>query len=100
MDLTEFYAARLDEREALARRVQAVLDAGWNYFDEVPTELIDPARVLREAGAGRAIVEIHRPGFDPGDAHDADLRSIPCDTIRHLAAVYSDHPDYREEWSP
>ena len=22
------------------------------------------------------------------------------DTLRHLAAVYADHPDYQEEWKP
>lgn len=24
----------------------------------------------------------------------------PCQTVRLLASVYSDHPDYREEWKP
>ena len=24
----------------------------------------------------------------------------PCPTVRALAAVYSDHPDYRQEWAP
>jgi hypothetical protein len=23
-----------------------------------------------------------------------------CPTLRHLAAVYADHPDYRDEWRP
>jgi hypothetical protein len=24
----------------------------------------------------------------------------PCRTLRALAAVYADHPDYRDEWKP
>ena len=37
--------------------------------------------------------------------HDRDYEHISspqegCDTLRHLAAVYSDHPDYRQEWAP
>lgn len=43
----------------------------------------DPARVLAECTAWRIAV---------GAGDDAVLRA--------LAAVYSDHPDYRPEWSP
>jgi hypothetical protein len=67
-----------------------------------------PARVLRDIEAKRAIIEEHRPRTDardlrsdPCDAHDPiTLESEPCDTLRHLAAVYRDHPDYREDWKP
>lgn len=27
-------------------------------------------------------------------------RNLAGDTLAHLAAVYADHPDYREEWKP
>ncbi len=40
----------------------------------------DPARVLRECEAKRRIVEGHK-------------------TLRALASVYSDHPDYDEAWA-
>lgn len=101
LTLAEFLAARYDEREALAHRVQAALDAGWNYFDEVPTELIDPARVLREAGAGRKILELHLPG-EPDDygrirCQRCDESGYPCSTLRALGSVFSDHPAYRED---
>jgi hypothetical protein len=81
----------------------------------------DPARVLAECEAKRRIVELHRIG-DP-DEWDPDLWAcrlcqwdedcdspkhdyqhgagrFPCDTLRHLAAVYADHPDYRDDWRP
>ena len=83
---------------------------------------VDPARVLAECEATRRIVEEHRLITDPerlvkvwrdptpgvacercaGDPlGDRPLEDIgPCDTLLFLAAVYSDHEDYREEWRP
>jgi hypothetical protein len=81
----------------------------------------DPARVLREVGAGRAILELHKPDRDPADqwyGHDVRCeecggitgsaasgergfqRSWPCTTLRHLAAVHNAHADYQQEWKP
>ena len=108
-DLIAFLTARLNEDEERARRVQAALDNGWNYFDETPTELIDPARVLREVAAKRAILAIHEPmpsmyGEPPVCSACWPAPQIathplwPCSTVRQMIAVYSDHPDYRQEW--
>jgi len=107
-ELVAFLSARLDEDEERARRVQAALDGGWNYFDETPTELIDPARALREVQAKRAMLAKYERGrrlYNP-DASDwfspaaamfgGDMEWL----IGTLAAVWSDHPDYREEWKP
>lgn len=70
----------------------------------------DPARVLRETEVKRSLLRLHgkiqfrwvgRPlanSKEPYCAHDE--LSFPCPTIRHLAAIYSDHPDYRQEWAP
>jgi hypothetical protein len=55
--------------------------------------------VLREVEAKRQIIDEHHP-IDPCDAHDASLRSVPCDTLLLLALPYADHPDYRETWTP
>lgn len=71
----------------------------------------DPARVLRECAAKRTILATHRPILDPyGDPKGAtctmcadsgsNAQGFPCSTVRALAAVYSDHPDYQEEWKP
>lgn len=82
----------------------------------------DPARALREVAAKRAIVELHDrvhdcpvivPTKDPSafagnlgyvstehiDEEDPDPDVTPCTTLRAVAAVWSDHPDYRPEWS-
>ena len=45
----------------------------------------DPARVLREVAAKRAILASH---------------SVTWTVVEQLAAVYSYHPDYRAEWKP
>ena len=81
----------------------------------------DPARALREVAAKRAIVAEHEPGFPavarqepPGPSTVTDPDGIistfpycltcdqdaPCVTLEALAAVWSDHPDYRAEWAP
>lgn len=31
---------------------------------------------------------------------DDDIERFPCDTIRAIAAIYADHPDYQHEWKP
>lgn len=58
----------------------------------------DPVRVLREVAAKRTIITEHCVGSDPCDAHDAWYESIPCDTVRALAAIYADHPDFDPTW--
>lgn len=51
----------------------------------------DPARVLREITAKRAIIEdLDYGGGEMGDAQDH--------VTRRLASVYADHPDYQQEW--
>jgi hypothetical protein len=72
----------------------------------------DPARVLREVTAKRAILTEHpiRPADEPGDysfgcercyfnRDEGVYGSGYCRTLKALAAVYSDHPDYRKEWA-
>lgn len=60
----------------------------------------DPARVLREVEAKRALLDecvdvINLPG---GWEYD-DTPNLAWFALRGLAAAYSDHPDYREEWA-
>lgn len=106
--IKDFLLARMAEDEAWAREEDddyadtALLptydskhQANWN------TE-----RVLAECAAKRAIAEVHESYFAKQqtcstcrDLFDDDAEDYPCMTIRALAAVYSDHPDYRQEWA-
>ena len=54
----------------------------------------DPARVLAECAAKRAIVG----HFDDPDYDSYPLNEAKRTTLRSLAAVYADHPDCRQEW--
>ena len=123
-DLIAFLNARLDEDEAAAKAVRQ--PRNWHQGDEsdpwaswdrdmiymwppefhTPIESDkhwrglqadddhlaahiarhDPARVLREVAAKRAILDA--VGYDDRE-----------DVAGHLAAVWSDHPDYRQEWA-
>ena len=110
-DLTAFLTARLDEDEASARDVRYI----WPTSFEIT---LNPARVLREVEAGRAILTLHNRTHECpiGSAEQSAVKGPwlyiasehvevagtewPCTTLRHLAAVYSGHPDYRQEWAP
>ena len=70
----------------------------------------DPARALAECEAKRRIVEHHSRDADPEGDDMADTCAIcsssgpdaqgwPCDTLRYLAVVYADHPDYDPAWA-
>ena len=119
MDITEFVKARLDEDEAAAK---AALESEWfahvtefasaNHYDTFGDLAVeywqwfpgeadgvhvahhDPARVLREVAAKRAILALADAG--EGYAYSVAMERV----VVQLAAVYSDHPDYRAEWRP
>jgi hypothetical protein len=69
----------------------------------------DPARTLRAVGALRSVVEeckdtmewskqLRREGR-PDDAYARHVGSL-LGVLRGFAAVWSEHPDFRPEWSP
>lgn len=122
-DLAAFFAARLDEDEMAAKHAtegvwrDVVSDVrstpepyhGGNVAtaDTMSTAAHvarhDPARVLREVAAKRAILgfyveasqptrELRRSIFRPA------LTEVLSAAVRVHVAVYSDHPDYRQEW--
>ena len=66
----------------------------------------DPARVLAQVAALRAVVALHDDGHEcpavPGGAigwYDPEDVGA-CLTLRHIAAIWSDHADYDEGWKP
>jgi hypothetical protein len=124
-DLVTFLRACLDEDERVA--LEAAAQTGGNV--EIVAKNLDiifeclgrhwarhdPARVLAEVAAKRAIVDLHSPSEgdcrtcahltddeDPDGNWYTDVlgEPWPCPTLRHLAAVYADQPGYRPEWAP
>jgi hypothetical protein len=119
-DLAAFLSARLDEDEAAAKGLAGSLErqnmGGWS--STIPgtvtgnTVTINtawlPDRVLREVAAKRAILAAHEAVL--ADCHSVGLPARrprkygEYDGLRkavaELAAVWSDHPDYRQEWAP
>jgi hypothetical protein len=106
-DLVEFLRARLDEDEDIARRAAFGWGSTWTTENDVLNEWSahlarnDPARVLADIAAKRAIVG-HVEAMDHGGARaheqfrqwEVSGEEILC----HLAAVYADHPDYDPAW--
>jgi hypothetical protein len=81
--LTEFLLARIAEDETVPWHMDWCKEVG---DDTWPCNCKGTARVLAECEAKRRII---------GERNDDDP---PWVVMRHLAAVYADHPDYRDEW--
>ncbi len=102
-DLIAFLRARLDEDEAAAKAVRPDQD----YADSAHQERWSPARVLREVAAMRAVVRRYERGAAgelPEWKADRELTeaalAILLGVLRDLAAIWGDHPGYRQEWAP
>jgi hypothetical protein len=97
LTLTEFLLARIAEDESRARAAgaDAMVGARWKHYPEdaynevQAISLSYSKRLLAECEAKRRIVE-----------QEADLSHWNQTNTAILAAVYADHPDYREEWKP
>jgi hypothetical protein len=128
-DLVKFLAAQWDEDEFVAQGAARTDDGhlgtwspmhfGAGGFDARVDDHIarhDPARVLREVAAKRAILadyvetakivgaaeaEQERISVTARDYLDAKRElAVLLPVICHLAAVHSDEPDYDPEWDP
>ena len=114
MNIAEFLEARIAEDEARAGSGWVRLgDTRWET-DNYGRNFLTPSAVLAECKAKRVIAELHGPledhGWQSGANHDflwcgscgtLDDAPVPfpCETLECLAAVYADHPDYRQEWA-
>ncbi|MGV8972236.1 MAG: DUF6221 family protein [Rhodoglobus sp.] len=120
MTLTEFMEARIADDEAAQVDHDDYGPRGWHDFrcDLVASEGYRncdcgiPARVLAECAAKRAILaehELGKAGYvgctvenDPECmccSHGGEYPGgWPCATLDALLSVYTEHPDYREEW--
>ena len=94
---------------------RVTIDSATNdaYFVQDMEHIVrhDPARALREVTFKRAIMAEHHAELievinqdqdeRSGDfCAECDLEQFPCPTVRLLAAAYSDHPGYCQEWVP
>lgn len=124
-----FFAARLDEEEAAARHyLTRYVDGEWARVVCDPiigafggqtanrdiatgmyvAAMSDPARVLREVHAKRAILTAYEDALGTSELFKRELGTgthmvVAAESylyvIRALSAVYSDHPDYDPAWS-
>lgn len=89
MTLTEFLLARIAEDEAAGTRLVLREMLSCPVCGESVVDYVTPATIN-----GRdELLSIE--GWEYTDAPDAAEA-----TLRDLAAVYADHPDYCEEWRP
>ena len=95
--ITEFLEARIAEDEARASSGWARLgDSRWET-DNYGRDFLTPSAVSAECAAKRAIIDSLPP--EPTDPYSPSWYHKAVPIMQALAAVYKDHPDYREEWS-
>lgn len=98
LTLADFLLARLAEDEAVAVEMRDDTETWGNPYATGTSityeDHFDPARVLAEVAAKRAIVEAYRHIIEPDPVRRAALEFV----CRTLAKVHADHPDYDEEW--
>lgn len=115
-DLTAFVRARLDEDEAAAQDPARVWPGPWTadrcevsdsggvtvvrdeyHWGPMPhIARHDPARVLRDIAAKRAILD----RCVRWECDEMTAGMLIEDVLAHLATAWSGHPDYRDEWRP
>lgn len=119
MTIVEFLEARIAEDEALARAVtdgpewtvdeqSFIVISGDGPIcydvssDEVSQHIArhDPARILAECAAKRAIIAECREDHEDAMSSRNDVTEVASEVLYALAAVYKDHPDYSREWTP
>lgn len=107
MTIVEFLEARITEDERKAEAGGYHNGGGVFANDNYGCLLVQPSRILAECAAKRAII---KSLVSTAAAHSAETRIdqklvlAGMDTglrlaLTSLTAPYSDHPDYREEWS-
>lgn len=103
MTITEFLLARIAEDEADANGEDE------DYADTTLFPTIDSDhqarwhtdRVRAECAAKRAIIDMALDlQLSPTERLPAWVPANGELALRHLAAVYANHPDYRQEWKP
>ncbi|MFJ3662621.1 DUF6221 family protein [Streptomyces sp. NPDC090119] len=97
-DLTNFLRARIDEDDAAAQAVKpgAAEDAAGLK-----------AKVLADVAAKRGVLRFVERMLQQAEDDDYMVRGPATSTLsatafplRHLAAAYAAHPDFRPEWEP
>lgn len=119
-DLTKFLLARIAEDETIAReclkpenlhpygdkRIPAIKPEDWGALADdylggemgVHASRHDPLRVLAECKAKREVIKLHLD-ISASDYPGLGMAWEATKTVLYaLAAVYSEHPDYREGW--
>lgn len=121
LTLTEFLLARIAEDKASARQIPTAFEWSkggreWTRVqrhEDMPTNMLilsrvsetapDP-RVLADCNAKRRVIEeanLHgrqnQCYIAWGEGQDCEVADV---FMAEMAALYADHPDYREEWRP
>lgn len=98
--MIEFIRARIYEDAWTANQAVIAVHDGWGWD---ATAGRGPERAVREAEAKQAILDDFTAVADNlgNIAARLGVHNVRgYDTLRHLAAIYADHPDYQKGWKP
>jgi hypothetical protein len=98
LTISEFLMARIAEDEGTR-----AVPGGGRWAVVTDQEVAEAERWKAECEAKRRIVDMFRNTVT--DEHglpwgEGGFGEAYCEALQHLATVYADHPDYRQEWRP
>lgn len=114
MNITEFLEARIAEDEAAAEKLAGVAHSARTQVytgEEWVTTPVSTERILAECAAKRAIIKqaeeatsLNEYGISQSCINEAEAEQARAEdpgmlTLKALAAVYKDHPDYQQDWA-
>lgn len=102
-DLIAFLRARLDDEQREAEPLAAQHgEPGTDLLSgDERANVANAVRVLRQVEAHRQIIDlaVRAAGLSLRDPETyGPTASAYSRAVREIAAIYSDHPDFREEW--
>ncbi len=106
-DLIAFVRARLDEDERTARAASAAWDGeddsrardGLSAASRDHAHRQSPEHVLRQVAALSSLTHVMAP-IVRGEHNGRAMLGVAMYALYGIAALWSDHPDFREEWRP
>lgn len=99
LGLVAFVTARLDEED-----ITASVDALTLFAERAVAAMRAIVGEHADGGYSQGYTDTGYGGYEHActccGSHGEYGVPWPCATVRHLAAIWSDDPDYRAEWTP
>jgi hypothetical protein len=99
MTIVEFLTARLDEWEHALRDEEEMFGSRL-IIRRLRDDIAAKRAIIHQHGIGDGAHECPDGFMDSAETEPHTGWEVVCMTQRHLASIYSEHPDYDQSWKP